>query len=236
MTSYHGGKKKIGKEIANIIYNTSLDIEDEYDFKIKGYCEPFCGMLGVYQHIPEFFKNHKPKLKYKAGDINKSLIMMWEAAQNGWKPPTRRVKKEEFIMLAGNGKSSAEKGYIGHFYGYMGKYFKPFDNRITQNNIDNISKNVSYIANNLSSVKFSYNTYLQYSKLKNYIIYCDPPYQIQNYYYNEYNEKLYFEHEKFWDWCRNMANDNIIFVSEYNAPKDFIKIWGKKKENLYIIY
>ena len=53
MTSYHGGKQKIGKKIANIIYEESILIEEETGFKIKGYCEPFCGMLGVYQHIPE---------------------------------------------------------------------------------------------------------------------------------------------------------------------------------------
>jgi site-specific DNA-adenine methylase len=88
MTSYHGGKQKIGKELAKIIYETSLEISEDENFKIKGYCEPFCGMLGVYKHIPELFKDNKPKLKYKAGDMNKSVIMMWKAAQKGWKPPT----------------------------------------------------------------------------------------------------------------------------------------------------
>ena len=74
MTCYNGGKQRIGKRLSAIISEESLDIEDEYDFAIKGYCEPFCGMLGVYQHIPELFDNHVPKLKYKAGDINKSVL------------------------------------------------------------------------------------------------------------------------------------------------------------------
>lgn len=47
MTCYNGGKQRIGKKLADIIYDESLDIEYEYDFTIKGYCEPFCGMLGV---------------------------------------------------------------------------------------------------------------------------------------------------------------------------------------------
>ena len=53
MTLYAGGKKRIGEEIANVIY----DISNESNFKIKGYCEPFCGMMGVYQHIPELWKS-----------------------------------------------------------------------------------------------------------------------------------------------------------------------------------
>ena len=45
---YNGGKQRIGKRLSSIIAEESLDIEDEYDFTIKGYCEPFCGMLGVF--------------------------------------------------------------------------------------------------------------------------------------------------------------------------------------------
>lgn len=43
MTAYHGGKQRIGKEIATVIADMTQDVT------IKGYCEPFCGMLGVYQ-------------------------------------------------------------------------------------------------------------------------------------------------------------------------------------------
>ena len=84
MTRYHGGKQRIGKEIANTIFDISTDIEDETEFTIRGYCEPFCGMLGVYQHIPELFDDDDfPPLKYKAGDMNESVIKMWKAVQEG---------------------------------------------------------------------------------------------------------------------------------------------------------
>jgi hypothetical protein len=89
MTSYHGGKQRLGKQLAEIIVDTSLDIAEEEDFDIVGYCEPFCGMLGVYRHIPEFFEEESyDNLTYLAGDGNGSVIKMWKAAQNGWKPPT----------------------------------------------------------------------------------------------------------------------------------------------------
>ena len=30
-----------------------------------------------------------------------------------------------------------------------------------------------------------------------------------------------FDHEEFFNWCREMSKHNIIFLSEYKAPKDF---------------
>ena len=123
MTSYHCGKQRIGKELSKVIVDTSLDIEDEYDFKIKGYCEPFCGMLGVYQHIPELFKNHKPKLKYKAGEINESIVKMWNATKKGWEPPTTNCGKNIFYQLKKNTDKTALKGFIGHVNTMRGSYF-----------------------------------------------------------------------------------------------------------------
>lgn len=222
MTAYHGGKQRIGKKIAKIIYEESLDIEDEFNFIIKGYCEPFCGMLGVYQHIPGLFEDHKPKLKYKAGDVNKSVIKMWQAAQKGWKPP-KKVSKKEFEKLKYDNKASAIKGYVGHAYTYRGvffdSYFKGAQSKITTN-----EKRVSKIAEELNNVSFSFGSYTRYSNLKGYVIYCDPPYEgtMSKYYEGTSDrKKLDFNHAEFWNWCRKMAKDNVVFVSSYKAPKDF---------------
>ena len=50
----------------------------------------------------------------------------------------------------------------------------------------------------------------------NAVIYCDPPYQGTV----EYSEGG-FNHTKFWDWVREKSKTHKIYVSEYNAPKDF---------------
>jgi DNA adenine methylase len=85
--------------------------------------------------------------------------------------------------------------------------------------------------------------------LKGYIIYCDPPYQgSDNYYLSEERKKTSFDQDKFWDWCRVMSRENIIFISGYTAPRGFIKCWGKTisttsnkgnstigKESLYLL-
>lgn len=212
MTSYHGGKQRIGKKIAESIYN--IDTEN-----IKGYCEPFCGMLGVYQHIPELFA--ECKLKYKAGDYNESVIKMWKKAQTGWIPPTK-CTKTKYEELRHNGDSSAEKGFIGHQYSYGGQYFIGF--RGSYNNksaFEEASKNVSKITTlpGINKCIFTAGEYTQFTKLKNYIIYCDPPYKKDNRYYEEDGKKIYFDSDLFWDWCRYMSKNNIVFVSEYSVPK-----------------
>ena len=215
MTSYHGGKKRFGKEIAKIIYVVSLGLEDEYGFEIKGYCEPFCGMCGVYEHIPSLFNEDISNMHYKAGDINKSVILMWKKAQKGWKPSA--ISKTKYERLKGNGDSSAEKGFVGHTHGFGGQYFGTY----RKGSPSHSSKSVSRIAKNLKQVQFSHNDYKKYSNLKGYVIYCDPPYQVVNRYFTETDEHISFDNVHFWNWCRKMAKDNIIFVSEYSAPKDF---------------
>lgn len=57
---------------------------------------------------------------------------------------------------------------------------------------------------------------------------CDPPYQGTTGY-----KTGAFNHEEFFQWCRDMkAKGNIVFVSEYNAPDDFEVVWqGEIKTN-----
>jgi len=239
MTAYHGGKQRIGKELSRIILEKSLEISKSRDLELRGYCEPFCGMLGVYQWIPQEMKSDTFSLL--AGDSNRSLILMWKKAQTGWKPPTTPISKEEFLRLKTNGKSSAEKGFIGHFYGYMGKYFQPFRHQTC--NIDRVVEKISKMGISLKNVDFSSGTYDQYSKLKNHIIYCDPPYEKQAHYYDENGEHLEkFDYTSFWNWCRKMGERNIVFVSEYQAPNDFKAVWkgnsrtpgSEGKEKLFV--
>ena len=247
MTSYHGGKYKTGKIIAENIFKTVLEFKD---FKPKGYCEPFCGMLGVYKHIPDFFDNKFKNMKYKAGDINKSVIEMWKALQNGWKPNSKTISRKEFLKLSKNGKSSPLKGFVGFHNGFMGKYFKPF-NKTTVTRNKNKIKELSNIADTLQDVKFKSGSYTQYSNLKNYIIYCDPPYYNKKninkhiFYYDENGISFGWNQKKFLNWCLKMSKHNILFISGYTYPNNFEKIKTIKttthmhiesKNNLYLLY
>lgn len=213
MTSYHGGKQKIGKGIAETISELTQGAK-----QIKGYCEPFCGMLGVYQHIPFVEPFNEGRKKFLAGDQNKSVIYMWKKAQRGWIPPLKCSEKK-YEELKESNRPSAEKGFIGHQYSYGGQYFKGYRGKYqNERTYPEAAHKVRDIAEDLEDVTFSHGDYRQFNRLKGYVIYCDPPYNSASY-YNENHEMTSFDKDDFWDWCVSMAQNNIVFVSEYDLPK-----------------
>ncbi len=90
MTTYQGGKKRIGKKIYEVI---KLIENDLYPDEKLNYFEPFIGMGGVMRH---FGKENNRKLY--ACDYNKDLILMWKELQKGWKPPLE-CNKEKYERL-----------------------------------------------------------------------------------------------------------------------------------------
>lgn len=229
MTSYHGGKQRIGLEIAENIHLLSTIIEDHNQFVIKGYCEPFCGMLGVYRHIHELFNNHSPILQYQAGDSNESVIKMWKKAVNGWKPPID-CSEQEYDKICNSTRTSALKGYIGHQFSFGGQFCKGYSLKYDETkDASKASERIQKISKQLSGVQFKFGSYTQFSNLEGYVIYCDPPYQDSECRYNNTSGKQYkFNHQEFWNWVRFMSDKNIVFVSEYMAPSDFTPIMVKE--------
>lgn len=55
---------------------------------------------------------------------------------------------------------------------------------------------------------------------------CDPPYEGTTKYAND------FDHNLFWNWVRNISKQgHTVFVSEYNAPDDFVCVWEKEAKS-----
>jgi|UniRef100_A0A6C0D122 DNA adenine methylase len=231
MTYYPGGKKYKGKEIANIIYEESTIFAEESDFKIKGYCEPFCGMMGVYRHIPKLFSQYK--LKYKAGDRNNYLVKLWKAIQNGFDPPTTCSKNMYYKMKTSNDQSlnAIFLGFACSIRGiFRGTFFPP-------NNVKHQAIQMKEIGKEIIDVNIKGCDYTKFSNLSGYIIYCDPPYKnTGNVYSIEDKYDSDFDYSKFTDWCINMSKNNIIFISEYKKPcKEAVLVWKRDKERLYIL-
>lgn len=237
MTTYHGGKKRIGSDVADVIISLYNNLPQKKKSKINKYCEPFCGMLGVFSHIlpNKEFEN----FTFEIGDTNGSVIKMWKklAKNPNWSPP-KECSKQMFEELKRNGQETPEKGFIGFVWAYRSKYFvsyfsNPGLGRIEKNIKD--VKNIGILLNkNKDSIKITKNDYKQFSNIKNAIIYCDPPYSSSNQYYNDDRTQLIFNHSEFWDWVRRMSKYNIVIVSEFTAPDDFKEVWCKGKEKLYI--
>ena len=214
MALIHGGKQKQCKEISKVILAITKDYE------IKSYCEPFAGMISVFGII---YNHYEDNIKYKFGDLNPSTIFMWKKAQKCWYPPTKCSKSTyEYYRTA---RPSAEKGYFCHTYAFMGQfcekyacdYGKPEDSSKGSQRVHDLGKKAK-------NASFSHGSYKQFSKLKNSIIYCDPPYENSS---QRYLTEHSFDSKEFWCWVRIMAENNLLFVSSYDAPKDFKCIWSK---------
>ena len=225
MTSYHGGKQRIGKRIAQKMVDISSEMyHDRKIANIKGYCEPFCGMLGVYRYVPAFFEEEGfENLRYLAGDTNGSVIAMWKKATSEarkgkvWEAPAP-VSEKEYNRMKKDTRDTADKGFVGHQYSFGGQYFHGYGPKYgkTLSAYDSAAKRVNDIADELNDVKFFKGHYEQFSDLKQFVIYCDPPYVNTE---CCYGRESAFNNDDFWHWVQDMAKHNIVFVSNYNAPK-----------------
>ena len=96
------------------------------------------------------------------------------------------------------------------------------------------SKNRDYVAqqyrsctkqkSKIKGVVFSAETYINAIIPASSIIYCDPPYAKTT------GCKDTINHDDFWAWCREKAIEgHKVFISEYNAPDDFVCLWEKEQ-------
>lgn len=63
-----------------------------------------------------------------------------------------------------------------------------------------------------------------YIGYENCLFYCDIPYKGTK----QYNTSLNFDYDRFWTWANLMSENNIVLVSEYQAPDEWKVIWEKE--------
>ena len=213
---YMGSKARISKDIAPIINNLIKENN------IKNYIEPFVGGCNMIEHIV-----CENKI---ASDNNDYLISMWRDLQKGWNPPNE-ITKELYIDIRDN-KDKYSKSLVaiaGFCATYNAKWFGGYAGIVKtkigtyRNYYNEAIRNINKQVHKINDVEFRYCDYTQYSNIKNSLIYCDIPYQGTT----QYGTSKDFDYDKFWDWVRDMSKDNIVLVSEYNAPNDFECIYEK---------
>ena len=75
-----------------------------------------------------------------------------------------------------------------------------------------------------SKIETSSISYADYEYRDGDVVYCDPPYKNTGGYGIEFNT------DAFWEWAR--TRNYPVYVSEYQAPDDFVSIWSKEKRVL----
>lgn len=223
---YMGSKSRIAKYIVPIIQGYINESGSLY------YLEPFVGGANVIDKI---------KCENKIGsDKNKYLIALLQRVQSG-QSLYAEVPKELYDKARtafNNGDTSEfedwQVGNIGFIASYNGRWFdggyaKPVYEK-TKNGEryrdyyreakDNILKQ----SENLKDIVFQCGDYRELYNPVNMVIYCDPPYQGTK----QYANAMTFDYDEFWQTMREWSKNNIVLISEQNAPDDFECIWEQE--------
>lgn len=208
---YFGGKTRTCKSISEII---NKNIKDNY---IK-FISPFVGGAWVESLVQSNNKYLYDKHPY--------LIEMYKALKKGWKPPTNLSKEEyEYVRIRKNEKPYLT-GFVGFGCSFAGKWFGGYaKDKTNRNYCLNAYNSILKKMKSLQDAHFECKDYKEL-KPKDSIIYCDPPYNG----FTQYDEGLLgkFNTEEFWEYMRKWSCNNLVFISEYDAPDDFTCIWQKE--------
>lgn len=206
---YFGGKFRIRKQLGTFLRE-----------RLNGrlYIEPFCGSCWVAAEV-------RPE-RAILSDACLDLILMWQALQKGWVPPSE-VSEDEYKACR-QMEPSALRGFVGFGCSFAGKWFWGYARGKTsplmvRNSLfkklgaldgRNYAQNAS--SSLLNKLNFLCADYRSLSP-KNALVYCDPPYAGTT----GYTATKTFEWASFWEQIRQWSRDNEVYVSEYTAPPDF---------------
>jgi len=217
---YMGGKSAIAGEILPFIH--SYLIVNNCDT----YIEPFVGGANIIDKV-----QCTNRIAY---DKNKYLIAFFKHLQDGGELP-EDVSREQYNDCREHFLAN-DKYYpdwyiaaIGFLAGYNGKFFDggyggtAIENGKQRDYYQEAKRNVLGQIQNLADVKFDVSDYKDLNP-HNSVVYCDPPY-CGTEGYLKVSKK--FNHSEFWEIMRKWSVDNIVLISEENAPEDFDVIWEK---------
>jgi len=207
-----GSKGRISKEILPII------LKDRKPGQC--YVEP---MAGGFNLICKVGGNRI------ASDCNKYLIALFVALQSGWKPYKVCKEKHKEVRENKNLFPDYLVGWIGFACSYSGVFFGGYAGKtftktgIVRDYQEEAIKNAEKQTKEIAGINIFNCDYWELEIPPESIIYCDPPYKETSGY------KVKFDHDAFWEWCRQKTKEgHQVFISEYNAPKDFVCVWSKE--------
>ncbi len=219
---YMGSKARIAKDILPIILEGRKP--GQY------YVEPFGGGANSICEVDN------PRIY---NDVNDLIAACLKEVSNGWIPPVDIDRdfysecRDKFKTGIYSEEEEHVIGYVGINGSYGGRWFDGGYAGITttregkvRNYPEEAWRNVMAQAPKLAGVEFHSGCYLTLEIPAKSIIYCDPPYKGTKEY--KFAADSGFNSDEFWQWCRDRAKDgHSVFVSEYEAPEDFVCVWEK---------
>lgn len=204
---YQGGKSKIAKPIANIIDATN---------NLRGgiLVSLFCGTCSVESRVQSF--KH-----IICNDNHEYLIEMLKGVQSGYELPNTVTEEQYKHIKANPDRDKILTGFVGIACSFGGKWFGGYGKSSTGRNFaDEGKRSLMKDMKNLKNAIFVCKDYRNVVLPDGCIVYADPPYDGTTNYRNQP-----FNSNEFWEYVREISKRHIVFVSEQNAPDDFVSVW-----------
>lgn len=208
---YMGGKKRLANVIAGYINNIGL-LEH-----IENYYEPFVGGGAVIERV---------NIQNRFGsDLNKYLIALYKKLQEPemfeypaltrekWDDIRHNKDKYEDWLVAWAWLGCSFNCVWFHGWGgdYVDKHGKHIDSQL------GFYRGLCSERGLIKDIHFNNYRYREIGKPYHSIIYCDAPY-IGTEQYRGAGEAFNFE--DYYNWLIEMAQDNLVIISEYRMPAD----------------
>lgn len=201
---YLGGKYYVSKHIAEEINGHNGSV----------YLEPFMGSCWI---------TAKAKYQHRfAGDFHSDLVVLYHKVSRGeWEPP-EFISKEEYEDIRAHRRDEKYPPELTAFAGfgcaYGGCYFRKYAGDIYAGRS---RRSILKKAKNLTDVNFFAADYTELTP-KGCVIYCDPPYEdCYQFRFAHVVGNPVFDSKTFWETMNRWAEDNLVFVSELEAPVGF---------------
>lgn len=215
---YMGSKNRISKHIIPIMV-------DEADKRgITTWVEPFVGGGNSIDKVPDRFKRI-------GSDANPHAVQALIAIRDMVDILPETLTEEEYKQIRGCDPEPI-KSWLRFICSYSGRFDEGFARhgnlvKYRKTPLQEGRINAQKQSPLLQGVQLFTRSYDNCNDYTNCLIYCDPPYKGKTSYRTQP-----LDHDKFWEWCRGMSEHNIVFVSEYEAPSDFVCVWsGEVKTN-----
>jgi DNA adenine methylase len=216
---YMGSKARVAKQILPILLRGRED---------KPFVDLFVGGCNIADKVDG---------EVIACDNNKYLIALYKGLQSGLVGTTDIPKelydeaRRQYNNDLSFGFSDFEIGWIGYMASANGRFYEGGYSGISKTKIGTernyIKESISGILKqreNIRHISFHCCNYTELNIPIAATVYADPPYQGTK----QYATSKGFDYIRFWEYMRVLAHSGRkVFISEYDAPNDFLCIWEK---------
>ena len=196
---YQGSKSRLAKYIVPIINSYTEN---------KVFIDACCGGCNIIAN-PKYKITAEKKIAY---DNNKYLIALLNKFKTD-KPDFINVSEQEYNNVKNN-KDNYDDWYVG-YVGFLSSFGAGFFNGYARDNTRNrtLGAYKGICKQNFTDITIKQQDLFDLN-VKDTLIYIDQPYK------NTKKYKVEFDYDKFWDKAKELAENNIVLVSEQTVPDD----------------